>query len=360
MKWCEVFKAGKHTDANGNTKDWSTEDLDKIVAKFNEKKPQVPCVIGHPKVDNPAYGWVENFKREGQSLYAAYKSVVPQFAEWVNNGLYPNRSISLYEDLTPRHIGFLGAVPPAVKGLEPYQFSEDDNCIIYEFAEARDYKFLDIAEILSRLRDFLIEKYDLDTADKIISAYRIEDLKRIDTQDKEAVLAYCEPLEKEKILKKIDTAAADNQTNDYAEVQKVVEEKENEITKLRQELENERAEKRKAEYTQFAEDLIRSGNITPAQKNVVIDLLEVCTQSGSYDFAEGDDKSVLNQFKALLKDCKQIEFAEIARKSEAGNGSITLDFSNPEKAAKIIADTAKEKGITEIEAKELLKGGNND
>lgn len=378
-KWCEIFRAGTHIDHHGRKITITENDIDEIIKNFSEKNPDVPIVIGHPALNAPAYGWVEKLKREGNTLLASFKKVIPEFAEWVNKGLYQTRSISLYGDNTLRHIGWLGAQPPAIKGLASFQFAENKDVTIFNLSEAdepetqsdtavspiqfaavsqeeQNYKFQALAEIFSRLREFLIEKIGIDTANQVVPNYSIDDLKRVNTQNMEAVQDYCEPPDKEKILEKNITADA-NQTIDYAEAKKAVEEKENEIIKLRQELEKERAEKRKTEYTQFAEGLIQSGNITPAQKNLVIDLMEVCTQSGTYDFAEGEDKSVLNRFKTFLKGSKQINFAETATKSSAGAKDITIDFSDPEKASKLIADTAKEKNITEIEAKELLKGG---
>ena len=32
-------------------------------------------MFGHPKTNEPAYGWVEKLKREGGCLYAKYKDV---------------------------------------------------------------------------------------------------------------------------------------------------------------------------------------------------------------------------------------------------------------------------------------------
>lgn len=369
-KWCEIFQAGTHIDHNGSKATWTTKTLDEIVNNFNEKNSDVPIVIGHPKVNSPAYGWVDKLKREGKKLLATFKDVSPEFAEWVNKGFYKTRSISLYGDNTLRHVGWLGGQPPAIKGLASYQFAENENDIkIYDFSDGGlkeyNFKFQSIAKFLTDLREFLIEKYDIETADKVINSWRIEDLKHIDTQDKEEIAAFCEailnPPDKEKELKSNENTETKSTektdiTQDFSEAEKVVKEKEDEINKLRLELEAERAEKRKSDYTQFAEQLVTGGNITPAQKSVVIDLMEVCGKSGTYDFAEGDEKSVLNRFKDLLKTCKQIDFAETATKENIKTVE-TLDFSDPAKASRLIAITAKEKGISEIEAKELLKGG---
>lgn len=344
MKWCEIFRAGIHIDHSGKKITVTTADIDKIISNFNEKNPDVPLVIGHPEMNSPAYGWVDKLKREGKTLLATFKDVSSEFAEWVNQGLYKTRSISLYEDNTLRHIGWLGAQPPAIKGLASYQFAENEEIKIFDFSEADNYKFQTIADILSDLRDFLIEKYDIETADKVVRSWRLSDLERIGTKDKIGVMAFCEEIapsyNKEQTMAKETTdqqtpsavpaeapKTVENQTSD--EVQKVIDAKNEEINDLKAKLETEQAEKRKTEYSQFAEQLIKDGNIAPSEKNTVIDLMEVCGKSGTYDFAEGDEKSVLNRFKSLLKTCKHVEFAEIAKQDGAEPPQkATIDFSD--------------------------------
>lgn len=131
-QWIEVFCIGEHTDSSGNTRDWNQSDLEEIVNQYNVKKHEAPVVVGHPKENAPAFGWVEALKTDGKVLYAKFKQLVPEFIEAVKNGLYKKRSISLYPDLSLRHIGFLGAMPPAIKGLSDIRFNEK-NTITMEF-----------------------------------------------------------------------------------------------------------------------------------------------------------------------------------------------------------------------------------
>lgn len=138
--WIEVFKTGIHTDSSGNTRQWTAEDLDKICETYNnqpeETRHEAPVVIGHPVTDSPAYGWVEKLERRGNVLYAKLKDLAKEFVEWVKKGLYRKRSIALYENLMLKHIGFLGGVPPAVKGLADPQFDENLGSFEFEFEEA--------------------------------------------------------------------------------------------------------------------------------------------------------------------------------------------------------------------------------
>ena len=132
--WVVVFKAGIHTDSKGRTREWTDADLDEIVSGYNPKEHEAPAVVGHPKDNAPAYGWVESLKKKGSMLLAKFKQIVPEFADMVKRGLYKKRSISLTPDLRLRHIGFLGATPPAIKGLPDVAFKEEKDEITLEYA----------------------------------------------------------------------------------------------------------------------------------------------------------------------------------------------------------------------------------
>ena len=121
--WIAIFKTGTHTDGAGQTRTWTEQDLDRIVAQFQPAEHEPPVVVGHPATDAPAFGWVADVKREGALLYARLKDLVPEFVDLLKAGRFKKRSIALYPDLTLRHVGFLGAMPPAVKGLPDAQFA---------------------------------------------------------------------------------------------------------------------------------------------------------------------------------------------------------------------------------------------
>jgi hypothetical protein len=89
---------------------------------FDAALHEAPAVIGHPEEDQSAHGWVKSLKREGETLLTKLKQISPRLAERIRPGTYKKRSISLYPDLVGkglylRHVGFLGAMPPVVKGL---------------------------------------------------------------------------------------------------------------------------------------------------------------------------------------------------------------------------------------------------
>jgi hypothetical protein len=96
-------------------------------------------VFGHPKEDDPAQGWVCALERVGDTLRARFTQVSEELESSVKNGRFPNRSAAFYVNPKGngpalRHVGFLGATPPEVKGLEPINFSDADFVDI-EFSE---------------------------------------------------------------------------------------------------------------------------------------------------------------------------------------------------------------------------------
>ena len=163
MEWFEIFKTGTHTDAAGNTSDWTEEDLDKIVRLYDPSNHEAPIVVGHPELDSPAYGWIEALKREGDRLLAKPKQLVDQFKDWVKDGLYKKVSMALYPDFSLRHVGFLGATPPAVKGLANVRFEERGKVTIcfsdFDYMEVREMSSSDVRdpgkEIQRRIKEAL-------------------------------------------------------------------------------------------------------------------------------------------------------------------------------------------------------------
>ena len=86
-KWYEIFSVGTHTDSAGTTRQWSEEALQGIVDNFDPEQ-SAPAVIGHPRNDDPAWGWVDALKIEGGKLLASFRDLVPEFVEAVKAGRY--------------------------------------------------------------------------------------------------------------------------------------------------------------------------------------------------------------------------------------------------------------------------------
>ena len=140
--WVEIFAGGRQTDSNGIEHD-GDRLVDQAVATFDPGFHEPPAVVGHPKDDDPAYGTVQAVKADVRSgkkiLLARFKDVHPPFAEMVQSGRFPKRSAAFYPDGRLRHVGFLGAMPPAVKGLKNIAFADGES-IAFEFNETQSLK----------------------------------------------------------------------------------------------------------------------------------------------------------------------------------------------------------------------------
>lgn len=139
------------TDSAG--RGWNGDELiDKATANFNAAEHEPPVVIGHPRENAPAYGWVSGLRKtlkHGRAvLEARLSQVVPEFEEAVRRGLYKKRSASFYPDGRLRHVGFLGATPPAIKGLADIAFEEGEEIIEFIEQEKPKMEMKDFIEAL--------------------------------------------------------------------------------------------------------------------------------------------------------------------------------------------------------------------
>lgn len=182
--WFEIFTAGKHTDSKGQEANFSKTDLAQVVANFAPKK--APLVIGHPKMDDPAWGWASELKIEGDKLFAKAEEVSADFAQAVQDKRYPNRSVRLVKTekgFELGHIGFLGGKPPAVDGLK-WQFSaEEVEAVEFEFAASEQIETLSLhstgvlVSLMSNLKTFLTDRFGSETAKQVIPEWEAEHLK---------------------------------------------------------------------------------------------------------------------------------------------------------------------------------------
>lgn len=101
--------------------------LEGLASSYSESGHRAPVVIGHPKDNHPAWGWVTKCYSEGTNLYCDL-DVTQEFHSMLEKRLFSERSVAFYDSSPPvlRHLGFLGATPPRIKGLEPVNLSEED------------------------------------------------------------------------------------------------------------------------------------------------------------------------------------------------------------------------------------------
>lgn len=133
LKVFQIFRAGSHVASNGQKVSITVDDLKRTASAYNPARWKAPLVLGHPVDNDPAYGHVQELYVEGDGLYAKAE-VDATLTAHVRAGRYTNRSAAFYPEnakhnpipgvLYLRHVGFLGAHPPAVKGMPPLDFTE--------------------------------------------------------------------------------------------------------------------------------------------------------------------------------------------------------------------------------------------
>lgn len=143
-KLMQIFRAGTQRDMSGREMTFSQADIQGIARSYSTRTRPAPLTIGHPENDRPVYGEVTGLFVKGEKLYAqanvdtdmvalvrkrAYTGVSASFFMPGSSG-NPNPDGGYYL----KHVSFLGAVPPAVRGMDPLNFGEAENLL--DFAEA--------------------------------------------------------------------------------------------------------------------------------------------------------------------------------------------------------------------------------
>lgn len=323
----EIFRAGKQTDSAGVERDWTVSDLDTIAGSYNPEYHEAPVCIGHPKDNAPAFAWIKRVTREGESLFAEIGDEAPEFSEWLEAKRFKKRSISLYPDLSIRHLAFLGAQPPAVKGLK--DFSEGGRAfpdakgeaVTLDFADwPSAFSFQSIGRLFQSLRDRLLVDKDKETADAVLPQYEIDALKAMQA-DPEKHSAFQEhemtQQEHEAILaaEQAKTKAAEAKALQFSEQLTAEQAK---AAGLTAQLAAIKAEAQDKALSDFCEGQIKAGKMLPTDKPAHLQVMKALAGLAEIDFAEGDKttkKTPLAIYQErLAAGPKVIEFSETATK----------------------------------------------
>ena len=280
MQRLAIFKVGTHTATNGQPMIASAQMLQSVADSYQPDTHEAPAVIGHPKDNHPAYAWVQSLSfDEGEGvLYADFSQVEPQFAQLIKDGRFKKRSASFYPPNHPsnptagspylRHVGFLGAQPPAVKGLKDFtDFSDVEDLPTYEFTEFNQSTNQDQKD------DPMGNQDEKDTTNNGANP-AAEDTKHAEQQ---AALA-----EKEKALVAKEEAIAAREAAFAKREQDI---KEN-------------------DFSEFADTLIKKGQLVPAEKDAVISvMMDLDGADKTFDFAENGtvkQKTSVDVLKGVL------------------------------------------------------------
>ena len=324
MQLIEIFRAGKRTDANGVVVDITTADLQQAVDAYNINFHESPAVIGHPQLNAPAYGWVKRLELDGDVLKAEFDQIDPEFAEMVEKGRFKKISSSFYLADSPnnpcpgnlylRHVGFLGAMPPAVKGLRNPEFADNEQGVV-DFSDWAE------ASLWRRLRDWIIGQHGQEEADKAVPDYLVASVQEESIRNE-----YKRFKQEEAGFPVPSFNEPNNYSNQPSEPQGEPEMTAEEIEQLKAENEKLKAEKAEAQLNQakadnvdFAEGLVKAGKLAPVAKQQAIDLLNygsTTAAGGVVEFGEGEN--LHGKIKAFLEAQPQIvEFGEVATKDKA-------------------------------------------
>lgn len=275
----EIFAAGTRRADDGTLHTITEADLADVVNNYDPALHEAPLTVGHPEGDKPAYGWVAGLSVDGIKLKSDHRAVEPQFAEMVRAERFSKRSAAFYHPQDPanptpgkwylRHVAFLGAQPPAIKGLKPIpNFSEAAGAVCF-------------SEALTQEQDDMSKELE-----QQLAAAKAE-------------------LEQER-----SKAAAAEQARQAAEGQ---------VTQF---AEQARATQRQG-FVAFAESLVNAEGgprLKPADKDMAVAAMEVLATAKPVEFSEGNTVkkvSPLDWFKSVLAGGQPVvQFGEFASRSK--------------------------------------------
>ena len=204
-------------------------------------------------------------------------------------------------------VSFLGAATPQVKGLEPIKFMESESDT-YEFnSEDEEEKF---------------------------SEEDVEDLKK-QIEDLESQVAnYKENNKKLETIKSLKEKIA-NLTDEVATFKEKAEGKE----EIEKELEAIKLSIKRKEYDDFIEKQIDKGILIPANKDIVLSVLQELDNIKKF----GEDSAVVSDFKSFIESLpKQVTFDEVATKDEQSDAKNDVEkFANADEESLEIFREAK-------------------
>lgn len=352
MSKIHIFRAGRHTAMQGQSLEFSEQDLLATAKAYDPAIHEAPLVIGHPKGNAPAYGWVAGIEARPEGLFAIPRQLDPAFAEQVREGRFKKVSASFYAPDSPhnpkpgvyylRHVGFLGAQPPAVKGLEPFEFQDDgEDCITVEFSESAGL-LRRLAEIFRGLREYILEKEGAETADRILPGWTVGAIQEdaaIQAASQAEIAAFSEQKPKEQTVNdnpSSPTPESKPETNpDFSEANRKADALAKELAELK-------AEARLAKARALVDAHISRGALTSAQSTGLAEFMAALDESQCFDFAEADGKQVKVAPYAFLaafleRFPEQVCFQEISRDCHE-----QIDGLTPVQAAQAALDYQEE------------------
>lgn len=314
----EIFRPGTFAAMNGKQYAFTAADLQAIADSYDPATHEAPIVVGHPAHDAPAFGWVSGIRYENERLVVDPDQVDPAFADMVKAGRFKKISPAFYEPDSPanptpgkwhlRHVGFLGAHPPSVKGLKQAAFAAGERFVAFGDMERAGRVFRDIASALQRIRDWMIEDRGLETADKLLPGWQIESINEQSARLDEPPPQFAEP-------KHGDDNVTDKTLD--AKRQKELDDRDAAIAAKEADLAKRAQAARHATDAAFVEGLVADGRVLPAEKEGLVAFMGTLPETAdAVAFGEGDTAkktSAIAFMQGFLKGLpKRVDFNERA------------------------------------------------
>ncbi len=377
--WIPVLRTGTFTGKDSLTGGPSElvvdrAKIDRIVANYNTELAEVPFCIGHPKTDDPAFGWVEKFKRVGDVLMALPGRITPEFKKAVQDGFYKYVSAKVRPNDTIAHIGFLGAAPPAVAGLGPVTLAEGDSGVTVELAQAdlwvEKNLFRRIRTFFGRIRDSMVAEGGVEAADKVLTQddldYFTQAIDNLELQTPQSI-ALSEPgqgsrkddMDPKVLQQQLDAANASlltantkigTLTTDLAAANEKASTATSALAALKAQVEKEKTDARATEFSEYCDAAVKQGKIKAGDKRSIVALMELAFKGGEIELTEGgatSKKSALEYLKNLIAVKKpSVTFTEIATPERVAPATELSDATEISNAIMEYQAAQKVKGIT--------------
>lgn len=355
MKPFQIFKPGKHTSASGQVIEFTEDMLRAAVAAYDTALHEAPIVVGHPRTNGPAYGWVKSLSfDESGAILAETQQVEAEFGEMVAAGRFKKRSASWYLPDAPtnpkpgtlylRHVGFLGAQPPAIKGLKEVEFGEAEEGVV-EFSESGRWAFRSMADMLRNLREWLIADKGQETADKVLPQWDLDAVRRAADEpddDKPAgMTAYTEDqsMNIEELKAQVATLQAENEALKANQKPADFGERETTIAAREAAVADAEAKLARAAVESRVESAVKAGRVLPAQKAAAVDFaMSLADGEAVLNFGEGDKAEKLTQREHYLRSMET--GPQIVNYGEAAPGATGTDTGAKDPQA--VADKARD------------------
>ncbi|MDP5307917.1 hypothetical protein [Paracoccus spongiarum] len=346
----EVFRPGTFKPMAGDPITYSAADLRAIADAYDPETAPAPIVIGHPDADAPAFGWVDRFDYDASAerLFADLTDIEPAFAELVKAGRFKKVSMAYFAPgqshnpvpgtWYPKHVGFLGAAAPAVSGLKNAKFSAPADAVFTAAFGERGFE--ETASILRLLREFIIDTFGIEDADKALPSYRLEWLGEMEVQTPASPAAsYTAAAASGASTVTLSAAPIVIPANPEKEPAVTTQPdpafaaREADLTAREKQIADRERAAVHADNVSFAEKLVSEGRLIPASKDKVVAILDAMPGEAAVSFAEGAETltpaAALRE--VLAAQPKVVSFGELELPEEGSQGG-SVAFSADGKA----------------------------